>query len=77
MAGWDSVLAIARHLTELHGGTIEVESAGEHQGAKFTVKLPLMSEWGSERLIGEVVRFPSAAHPSKPPLPSLRLRCKD
>ena len=35
-------LAIARHLVELHGGTIQVESCGEGQGATFTVKLPLM-----------------------------------
>jgi signal transduction histidine kinase len=34
-------LAIARHLVELHGGTIEVESEGEGRGATFTVKLPL------------------------------------
>ncbi|MEW6734795.1 MAG: response regulator [Acidobacteriota bacterium] len=33
-------LAIARHLVELHGGTIQVESAGEDQGATFSVKLP-------------------------------------
>lgn len=34
-------LAIARHLVELHGGTIFAESAGENQGATFTVRLPL------------------------------------
>ncbi|GAP95865.1 hybrid sensor histidine kinase/response regulator [Leptolyngbya sp. NIES-2104] len=34
-------LAIARHLVELHGGTISAESAGENQGATFTVRLPL------------------------------------
>jgi CheY-like chemotaxis protein len=34
-------LAIARHLVELHGGTIDVESQGIGQGATFTVKLPL------------------------------------
>jgi signal transduction histidine kinase/ActR/RegA family two-component response regulator len=34
-------LAIVRHLTELHGGTIEAASAGEGLGATFTVKLPL------------------------------------
>lgn len=33
-------LAIARHIVELHGGTIEVESAGEGQGSTATVKLP-------------------------------------
>jgi CheY-like chemotaxis protein len=36
-------LAIVRHLTELHGGTVGVESQGEGQGATFTVKLPLMA----------------------------------
>jgi PAS domain S-box-containing protein len=35
-------LAIARQLTELHGGTIEVSSGGTGQGATFRVKLPLM-----------------------------------
>lgn len=34
-------LAIVRHLVELHGGTVSAESAGEGQGAKFTVRLPL------------------------------------
>jgi PAS domain S-box-containing protein len=36
-------LAIVRHLTEQHGGTITVESSGEGQGATFTVSLPLQS----------------------------------
>jgi PAS domain S-box-containing protein len=36
-------LAIARHLTELHGGTIHVDSPGEGLGATFTVCIPLMS----------------------------------
>ena len=35
-------LAIVRHLVELHGGTVDVDSAGEGLGATFTVKLPLM-----------------------------------
>ncbi len=34
-------LAISRQIVELHGGTIAAESAGEGQGATFTVKLPL------------------------------------
>ncbi|WP_413773940.1 PAS domain-containing protein [Nostoc sp. MG11] len=34
-------LAIARHLVELHGGTIQATSPGVGQGATFTVKLPL------------------------------------
>jgi signal transduction histidine kinase len=34
-------LAIVRHLVELHGGTVWVESTGELQGATFGVRLPL------------------------------------
>ena len=35
-------LAIARHLVELHRGTIYVESPGIGQGAIFTVTLPII-----------------------------------
>jgi CheY-like chemotaxis protein/two-component sensor histidine kinase len=34
-------LSIARHLVELHGGTIRAESAGENRGARFTIVLPI------------------------------------
>ena len=34
-------LAVVRHLVELHGGTVDVESPGEGQGTTFTVQLPL------------------------------------
>jgi CheY-like chemotaxis protein len=36
-------LAIARHLTELHGGSISAESPGEGQGATFVVQLPAVA----------------------------------
>ena len=36
-------LALARHFVELHGGTIQASSAGEGQGAAFSVTLPLSS----------------------------------
>lgn len=35
-------LAIVRHLTELHGGTVHADSPGEGQGATFTIQFPLM-----------------------------------
>jgi signal transduction histidine kinase len=34
-------LAIARHLVELHGGTIRAESAGEGRGTTMTIQLPI------------------------------------
>ena len=46
-------LAIVRHLTELHGGTVRAESAGEGQGAKFLVKLPLMAVKAGARAPGQ------------------------
>ncbi|WP_445637578.1 histidine kinase [Nostoc sp. DSM 114161] len=39
-------LAIVRRLVELHGGTVEAQSAGEGLGATFAVKLPLMLTQG-------------------------------
>jgi PAS domain S-box-containing protein len=35
-------LAIVRHLVELHGGIVQVESAGIGRGATFTVRIPLL-----------------------------------
>ena len=37
-------LAVARHLVELHGGTINAESEGLGRGSVFTVDLPLAQE---------------------------------
>ncbi|HMN96229.1 MAG TPA: ATP-binding protein [Phycisphaerales bacterium] len=49
-------LAIARHLVELHGGTIEAASEGAGRGATFTVTLPITTivpEAGSRRGEGD------------------------
>jgi CheY-like chemotaxis protein len=43
-------LAIARHLTELHGGTITAESEGEGSGSTFTVSLPLNSHMSKQSI---------------------------
>lgn len=36
-------LAIVRHITEMHGGTVSARSEGENQGSTFTVRLPLIA----------------------------------
>ncbi|HET9787563.1 MAG TPA: HAMP domain-containing sensor histidine kinase, partial [Pyrinomonadaceae bacterium] len=37
-------LSIVRHIVELHGGSIEAESAGKDQGATFRVCIPLATK---------------------------------
>ncbi|MEO6594349.1 MAG: response regulator [Planctomycetota bacterium] len=41
-------LSIVRHIVEMHGGEVRVESPGENQGATFFVKLPLVPVSASE-----------------------------
>ncbi|KYF59638.1 hypothetical protein BE04_04855 [Sorangium cellulosum] len=57
-------LAIARHLVELHGGTIEARSEGEGRGATFLVRLPLVAS----RLDEQGAR---PAEPSREPPPTV------
>lgn len=40
-------LAIVRHLVELHGGTVHVESGGEGAGSRFMVRLPVRGAVGA------------------------------
>lgn len=56
-------LAIVRHLTELHGGTVSAQSAGENQGSRFLVRLPLRPP---QPLIREAPAPPPAPAPSVP-----------
>ncbi len=44
-------LAIVRQLTELHGGSVSVESDGQDKGATFTVILPVASETNSIKAV--------------------------
>ncbi|MEP6903527.1 MAG: CHASE3 domain-containing protein [Actinomycetota bacterium] len=37
-------LAIVRHLTEIHDGSVSVESEGKDKGSAFTVKFPVINE---------------------------------
>ena len=43
-------LAIVRHIVELHGGSIGVESPGVGKGSTFTIKLPLLESIESQSL---------------------------
>ncbi|OUL31521.1 hybrid sensor histidine kinase/response regulator [Nostoc sp. T09] len=65
-------LAIARHLVELHHGTIHAESPGEGKGATFTVKLPLLQTKPQESQ--ETEESKETASVSLPPLRLNNLR---
>ena len=43
-------LAIVRHLVEMHGGIVAVESAGENKGATFKIMLPVITEQKEKKL---------------------------
>lgn len=55
-------LAIAQHIVQAHGGTLQADSPGEGQGATFTVQLPLLKTQPEADLDAEPtdLAFPSA-----------------
>jgi PAS domain S-box-containing protein len=57
-------LAIVRHLIELHGGTVTVESEGAGQGTTFKVSLPLMIVHQPEFTSKGGERAAAAEHPT-------------
>ena len=59
-------LAIAQHLVQLHGGTLEASSPGINQGAVFTVKLPIMASTPSA-VRNAVLRTENAPGGGSPP----------
>lgn len=60
-------LAIVRHLVELHGGTVRVESAGAKRGAAFKIRLPLAAVKHVEALEADA----ASAAPASLEAPSL------
>jgi PAS domain S-box-containing protein len=56
-------LAIVRHLTELHGGTVKADSAGLGLGATFTVELPLDTHAGAEGMTHSAAVFGGVQDP--------------
>jgi signal transduction histidine kinase/ActR/RegA family two-component response regulator len=71
-------LTIARHLVELHGGSIRAESAGEGRGATFTATLPALGGTVTRPVAAESPasrRFMAAEH--SPALRGLRVLVVD
>ncbi|MGK3966958.1 ATP-binding protein [Sorangium sp. So ce118] len=69
-------LAIARHLIELHGGTVRAESGGEGKGATFTVDIPLAPR-GAIAALRKVEGLSSIATESEPTLQGVRVLMVD
>ena len=71
-------LAIARHLVEIHGGTIRAESPGKGKGATFTLKLPLVDCGDKASLLGttEIV-IPESTYQPRQLLSGLRVLVVD
>ena len=65
-------LAIARHLVELHGGTIKVESPGVGLGATFTVRLPFAGSRNAMESWAANSAAPDFEPPSRLSAPELR-----
>jgi PAS domain S-box-containing protein len=57
-------LAIVRHIVELHGGSVNCESAGTDRGATFTLRLPIRPGDGATMAVAPEVRHAGVMRPS-------------
>ncbi|MFO0677122.1 MAG: ATP-binding protein [Polyangiaceae bacterium] len=71
-------LSIVKHILELHGGTIAVESEGLGKGARFTVRLPLREqETDSDSEVFPVRARPAPEEGASPSIPGVRILVVD
>jgi PAS domain S-box-containing protein len=73
-------LAIAKHLVELHGGSLTAESAGVGQGASFVVQLPVVRGLGGTLppvLVGSAPSEPAPLPYEMPDLSGLKILAVD
>ncbi|MES2643507.1 MAG: PAS domain S-box protein [Myxococcota bacterium] len=73
-------LAIAKHLVELHGGSLTAESAGVGQGASFIVQLPVVRGQGGTLppvLVGSAPSEPAPLPYEMPDLSGLKILAVD
>jgi signal transduction histidine kinase len=56
-------LTLVRRLVEMHGGRVQVASAGPNQGSEFAVRLPLLAEYHPAEAVTNGTQQPHAGGP--------------
>ncbi|HEX6176873.1 MAG TPA: chemotaxis protein CheB [Thermoanaerobaculia bacterium] len=70
-------LAISKYVVDLHGGTIEAESAGRARGATFTVTLPLVPSRSQDEVAVAHAQATTAAVTELPTLNAMKVLVVD